>query len=313
MREIKSNYYNEELKKRYIEEKERVLSVSSNYIDVQFRKVSEMETELNKDVSNFTVYEITEYYKLLGIASFESLYCLNSTFSLYTQFCLENSLVKDNQNHFLECTKEILMGCLNKAVFDKKIVNRRTVLEWVDQLPNPKDQFILLSLFEYGKSKDFRDIVYAKPKDVGDNTLKLLDRTVSISTKLNSIIDDCITEDVYHAITGNGKKDMPLVDHGYIVKSYPNQNIGLSDFQKGRNIYISCKRIFSYLGVGDWMTPNAIAESGKIYMIKEEAKKLNISPVEYIFSTNIQKVEHQFGTKIVSSVFIQKYNDHLTA
>ena len=192
MKDIEAKYYNEELKKRYIKEKEKILSVSSNYIDVQFRKSSEMEYELNKDISNWTTYEIIEYYKILNMTSYESLLCVNSTLSQYTQFCLENSLVKDNQNHYLEMTKDLLADCINKAILEKKIVERETVLRWVEELPNPRDQFILLSLFEYGKSKDFKDIVYARPQDIQGNKLKLSNRTVNISDKLINIINNCI-------------------------------------------------------------------------------------------------------------------------
>lgn len=312
MREIEANYYNEELKKRYINEKEKILSVGSNYIDVQFRKTSEMEHELNKDVSNWTLYEIVEYYKILNLSSYESLLCLNSIFSKYTQFCLENSLVRDNQNHYLECTKELLASCINKAILDKKIIDRKTIIKWIDELPNSKDQFILLSLFEYGKSKDFKDIVYAKPNDADGNKLKLSNRTVKISDKLVSIIRDCIHENNYYSITGRGTKVMPLTDYGYIVKSYPNQNMSLSDFQKGRNIYISCQRMFDYLGIGSYMSPNSIAESGKLYMIKEKAKELNIPAIDYIYSDNIKEVETQFGFNLVRSIYIKKYNEYLT-
>ena len=311
MREIEAKYYNEELKKRYISEKEQMLSVSSNYIDVQFRKTAETEYELNKDVSNWTIYEIIEYYKLLNVTSLESLMCINSTLSQYTQFCLENSLVKDNQNHFLECTKDLLLECINKAILNKKIINEETVLKWTEELPNPKDQFILLSLFEYGKSKDFKDIVYAKPEDVDGNKLKLLDRTVNISNKLKSIISDCIEEDKYYSISGEGKKTMPLIDHGYVIKSYPNQNIYGSDFQKGRNIYITCQRIFNYLGVGQWMSPNSVAESGKLNMIKVRSQELNLTPIQYLYSDNIEEVEKQYGFTIVRSVFKKKYNEYL--
>lgn len=311
MREIEAIYYNEELKKRYLNEKEKSLAVSSNYIDVQFRKTSELEYELDKDASNWTFYEIVEFYKLLNVVSFESLLCLNSTLSQYTQFCLENSLVRDNQNHYLECTKEVLSGCINKAILDKKIVERETILKWIDELPNPKDQFILLSLFEYGKSKDFKDIVYAQSKDVHGNKLKLSDRTVNISSKLAGIIENCLTEDIYYSITGKGTKVMPLINYGYIIKSYPNQNMSLSDFQKGRNIYISCQRMFGYLGVGEWMSPNAIAESGKLYMIKERAKELNMSPIDYVYSEHIKEVEMQFGCSITRSVYVKKYGQYL--
>ena len=309
--EDKVVYYNKELKQRYITEKEKMLSISSNYIDVQLRKVAEIEYELDKDVSNWTLYEIIEYYKILNIFSYESLLCLNSIFSQYTQFCLENNLVKDNQNHFLECTHEVLNGCLNKAILNKRIVDRNTIIKWVEELPNPKDQFILLSLFEFGKSKDFKDIVFAKRSDINGNKMKLYNRTVIISKKLQNIIEDCITEDFYYSMTGKGIKKMPLTDYGFIVKSYPNQNIDLSDFQKGRNIYISCQRIFDYLGVGQWMTANAISESGKLYMIYERSKELGMTPLEYIYSTYSTEVENQFGFKFIKSVYIKKYNEYL--
>lgn len=307
----KAVVYNEELKKRYIKEKEQTLSVSTNYISNKFRKTSEIEFELDKDLSNWTLYEITEYYKLLNLTSYESLLCLNSIFSQYTQFCLENNLVRDNQNHYLECTTDILIGCLNRAMFNKRVIDRETILQWVEQLPNPKDQFVLLGLFEFGKSKDFKDIVYAKPEDVNGNQLKLENRTVEISYKLAEIIDDCIAEDHYYGISGKSSKVMPLADHGYIVKSYPNQNIDLSDWQKGRNIYISCKRMFTYLGVDKWMSPNAVAESGKLHMIKERARELNISPKEYIYSDHVKEVETQYNFKMVPSIFVKKYNEYL--
>lgn len=311
--QIEANYYNKELKYRYIQEKEESLSVTSNYIDVQFRKAADAEYELDKDVSNWTTYEIIEYYKLLNVTSYESLLCLNSIFSQYTQFCLENSLVKDNQNHYLECSKEILSSCINKAILDKKLIDRETVLKWTDELPNPKDQFILLSLFEYGKSKDFKDIVSIKHIDLNEenNTLKLTDRTVSISDKLINIIKDCKTEDTYYSISGKGVKKMPLVDYGYIVKSYPNQNMDLSEFQKGRNIYIACQRIFDYLGVGKYMSPNDLSESGKLYMLKEKAKENNITPMQYLYSEDIKDVEKQYGFSMVRSVYAKKYGEYL--
>lgn len=311
MKETEAIYYNEELKKRYIREKEKTLSINSSYIDIQFRKASEQEYELDKDLSNWTQYEIVEFYKMLNIATYESLLWLNSILSQYTQFCLENCLVRDNQNHYLECTKEVLAGCINKAILCKKIIDRETVIEWIDILPNPKDQFILLSLFEYGKSKDFKDIVYAEPKGAEGNKLKLLDRTVDISDRLKDIIENCIKEDTYYSISGKGVKIMPLVYHGYIVKSYPNQNMELSDFQKGRNIYMSCQRMFSFLGVGQWMTPNCVSESGKLHMIKKRAKEIGIEPCKYVYSDYIKEVEMQFGCTIIKSVYIKKYNEYL--
>jgi hypothetical protein len=45
--------YNKEHKERFMAERE-----NREYLECQFKKVSFMEFELNKDVSNFTFYEI---------------------------------------------------------------------------------------------------------------------------------------------------------------------------------------------------------------------------------------------------------------
>ena len=231
MKSIDAIYYNEELKKRYLDEKGKY-TITNNYIDVQFRKSSEMEYEIDKDVSNWTVYEIIEYYKLLNITSLEVLVCLNSILSQYCQFCLENNLVIDNQNHFLECTKDVLSNCINKAILEKKIISKETVSKWVDELPNPKDQFILLGLFEFGKSKDYKDIVNARLDNLDEKNkkLQLSDRKVNVSNKLINIMHNCQGENTYYSISGLGIKVMPLIDYGFVVKSYPNQNMDLSDY-----------------------------------------------------------------------------------
>ena len=82
--------YNKEHKERFIAERD-----NKSYLECQFKKVSFMEFELNKDVSNFTFYEIIEYYKLLNTCSLEYLRVLNSQFSLYTQWCLQQNLVNE--------------------------------------------------------------------------------------------------------------------------------------------------------------------------------------------------------------------------
>ena len=309
---VEYKFYNEDLKKQYIEEKSKEVIISSNYLECQFNKTSKMEEELGKDLSNFTVYEITEYYKMLNASSFDTLFVMNSQFSMYTQWCLQKNLVKDNQNHFLEITLEYLRDCLNKALFNMKFVNRETVENWVDQLPNPKDQFVLLGLFEGLKGKDFCELSRLKPKDVKGNIATLCTgREIVLSKKLVKIINDCVIEDQYYSISGNGTKVMPLLNKGYVIKDYPNAIADVSDFQRGRKIYNSVSRILNYFDVGDFMTANSIAESGKLHMIKERAKELDLSCRDYIYSNHIEEVEKKFNYKIVRSMFWLKYEDYL--
>ena len=309
---VEYNFYNPELKIQYIEEKSNEVIIPNNYLECQFNKTSKMEEELDKDLSNFTVYEIVEYYKMLNISSFDTLFVMNSQFSMYTQWCLQKSLVKDNQNHFLEMTLEHLKDCLNKILVDMKVVSRETVLNWGEQLPNPKDQFVLLGLFEGLKGKDFCELSKLRPENINGNIATLYTgREIELSDQLIKIIHDCVLEDKYYSITGNGTKVMPLVDKGYVIKDYPNARGDVSDFQLGRKVYNSITRILNYFDVLDFMTANSIAESGKLHMIKERAKELGLSCKDYIYSNYIEEVEKKFNSKIVRSIFWLKYEDYL--
>ena len=304
--------FNKELKERYIQEKSESVTLPSNYLECQFNKVEKTEQELNKDVCDFTAYEIIEYYKILNISSLESLAVMNSHFSMYTQWCLQNNIVKDNQNHFLEIDLEQIKKCINKIMFKKKIVSREQIISWCDQLPNPKDQLVILGLFEGMKGKDFSDFVNLRPQDVHGNKLKLFDgRELIVSNKLLKYIKESIKETIYYSSSGGQQKVMPLVDKGYVIKSYPNTKEGTSAFAKGRIIYNSISRSLNYVGVLDFMSANSIFESGKIDMIKRRSKELGISAKNYVYSSHIKEVEKKYNCKIVRSVFWIKYEDYL--
>lgn len=305
--------YNEECKKRFISERYEESILPKNYLECQFEKVSSMEEKLNKDVSNFTFYEITEYYKLLNVSSVASLIVMNSQFSLYTQWCLQQNLVNDGQNHFLEMRREDYNNCINKALFDSKVVTREIVLGWVDQLPNPKDQFILLALFEGIKGKDFCELVNLRPEDINGNTVNLCTgRKFEISNRLLNIIEDCKEEKIYYSTSGKGKKTMPLIDRGYIIKNYPNIKEDVSDFQRGRVVYNSIQRSIQYLSVYPNVTANNIYESGKLDMIKRRSEELGISCTDFIYKKyKIKEIEEKYCCTILPQTYIMKYKDYL--
>lgn len=303
--------YNEEYKRRFIAERNEEAILPMNYLNLQFEKVSEMETRLNKDVCNFTYYEILEYYKLLNTSSTNLLRVLNSQFSIYTQWCLQQNLVIDAQNHFLEIRTSDYEKCMSKVLFNKQIIPASIIMEWVNELSNPKDQFILLGLFEGIKGKDFCELANLRPEDVQGNTAKLCTgREVIISNKLRYIIDNCITEKFYYPI--NGKRKAQLVDNGFVIKEYCNVADNQSDFQRGRTIYTTISKIFKYFDVYPVVKANSVYESGKIDMIKRCSKELGISNIEFINSDYIEKVEKQYNCIFrTKAEWINKYKDYL--
>ena len=301
--------FNEERKIRFIEERKDEVVLPNNYLEVQFNKIENMETELDKDVCDFTAYEIKEYYKMLGLASIESLMVMNSQLTLYTNWCLQHNLVIDNQNHFLELTYDMLNDCINKALLDMKIVTRETVLSWISILENPKDQFIILALFEGIRGKENCELAQLKPQDINGNTVSLCTgRTIEVSNKLIDIIEDCVSAEVYSTPTG---KEFQLIDKGYVIKDFCNIKDEVDDYQIGRRIYNSIRRTIKIFDRSNIVTANSIVESGKLAMIKKRSAELGISPKEYICSDHIKEVEAQYDCTIVDTVYLRKYKDYL--
>lgn len=304
--------YNEEYKRRFISERNDKTILPKNYLENLFERAAIAENEYGKDVCNFTVYEIIEYYKTLNISSVESISVINSQFVAYTQWCLQNNLVTDNQNHFLEMKFEHFKSCTNKALFDMKMVSRKIILEWVDGMQNPRDQFILLGLFEGIKGQDFCELTKLRPKDIDGNIATLCTgRKVKISNKLISIIEDCIDTVTYFSVSGKEVKTMPLVDRGYIIKDYPNMKEDTSDFQHGRKVYNTLKRFLQSIDMFPLISANSIYESGKLDMIKQRSSELGMTCKEYIYSEYIKEVEEKYDCTIIKRIYIIKYEDYL--
>ena len=50
--------YNDEIKRRYIKEKESTTNMPEGYLERQFNKSEDFENRLKKDISNFTMLEV---------------------------------------------------------------------------------------------------------------------------------------------------------------------------------------------------------------------------------------------------------------
>ena len=305
--------FNEETKRRFIAERNDEVILPVNYLIREFNEVAAIEEKLQKDLCDFTLYEIKEYYKMLNTSSVNRLQVLTSQFSTYTQWCLQQNLVKDNQNHFLEL-KGGYNDCINVALLNEKIVSRETVLKWANECINAKDAFILLALFEGICGKEFCEIVNLRPEDVNGNIATLCDgRSIEISKELISLIDKCVEEDTYYGKEDDNRvqKVYKLIDNGYVVKDFPNIKLSVDEFYRGRRVYYSIKRSMKDQGKENIIRSSNIVESGKIDMIKKRSLELGMSAVDYIYSKNITEVEKKYGCRIYPSSYIIKYRNYL--
>jgi len=306
--------YNENIKTRYIQEKENTTSTPKGYLNRQFNKTESFEERFGKDICNFTVYEIIDLYKTLNISSLDSLVVLNSHLSLYTQWCIQHNLVTDCQNHFLEIDNNSLINYINTAVFEKSIITKSTLYGWISQLDNVSDAFIMLALFEGIKGKEFCELVNLKMSDFNGNKVKLCTgRELTVSDKLVSLAEESDSTMIYYSVTAGKKKKTSFLDEDLIIKNYPNCK-DTDSFYQGRRIYRRLLRNFESMGVSKWMRPNSLVDSGKIDFINTRSKELGITALEYIYDPECVKefdYRYEYDMTRLRVSFIKKYKEYL--
>lgn len=301
---------NEDRKERYYEFKLKTTVNNIAPIQAQMKRVSQFENTYGKDLCDFNIEEILEMYKLLSYTSFDALLVVNSTLVQYTDWCMSENLVINGQNNYRMLTSNMIMQLLNKTLVAHQIVTRDTVLNWIKELTNPRDKFIVLSIFEFGKSKcNFEDTVYARIEDIDTFSHKMKlhsGRIVDVSDELIQIAkESAITLNVMPPYTNKYK----LEETGTIIKKpkkRENTPAGL-----GRDVYSCLKKALDSIDV-KCISANSIHLSGEIHMIKRLAKKYEISCEEVLKKREYySEVEYQYGSSIRPSLFLKKYGNYL--
>lgn len=304
--------YNQELKERYRKEKESYTTVSTYYFSSLFKRTEPFEESLNKDISNFTTYEIINMYKTLAIMSLDTIATMNSNLSMYTQWCIQENLVNDYQNHFLEIDRDMMVSFVNKLAMDKKIVSRKQIIEWCQQLSNPSDSFCLLGLFEGIRGGGYLELAFAKMEDFHDNTFIAYNgREIKVSSTLIEYAEQSNETLDYQSISKNMVKEVTLSENGRIIKDYPNVRRSESLPVLRRRTQSRLARIFNYIGILEYMNGNDIRMSGIVEMSNNRSKELGISGKEYIYGIGIEEIKKQYDFKVVPSMFIDKFGEYL--
>ena len=303
--------YNADQKRRYISSRGKDMLTEEGHLEQMFNRIEQFENRLGKDLSTFTVKEIMEVYKMLNVSSVGVLKVLNSYYSSYTSWCLKENLVSDNQNHFLEMTLLLFEKCINKNKLKKYIWTRDEIYQYVDALPNARDKFCILSVFELGVYKESEAQVKIRIEDLSPSGLRLFDgRIVNISDKFREIIYDAAQEDSYKLITG-AEKVISLYNEGYVYKrTAVRKEVGEDNILSRRSISFKklLKAIVVYLK-SPGANPSTISDSGKIDMILRRSEELGISSKEYILNFS-DEIVHQFGRKVQTG-FVINYKDIL--
>ena len=302
--------YNEETKLRYKTEKEATTVVPENAIRLDFQKTATFEEQLDKDVYNFTVYEILNMYKTWSSKSIDTLYVINNRLKQYTQWALEQNLVIDSQNHYLEINRDMLMGCVNIIAQQNRLISREQILAWCSRLSNPSDKFILLGLYEGLNGKDYMDFWNASIDDIDkkQKTIQVERGIVPISEDLIEYAEESNNTLELYPMSGDMERISKLIENGKIIKKKNNAKYN-DPFHNKKNIYIAIVRACKFLGIDRWYNTRQAIESGTINFIKQGMAQYELGFHDYLWSDHLKEVEYQYNRKIVRSSFYTKYKN----
>jgi len=303
--------YNEELKKKYIEDnKFRNLNLEKQ-CEVLFKRCQPYEERLNKDISCFSTLEIIECFKSFNTVSLESLMNAKSQYKIYTDWCINHegtniTVETKYQNHFREVNLEMLKRCLNYYLMTKRVITRDYILNNWDVLLNPVEKFIMLGIFEgIGANtniayKDFEGLTIDN-FDTKTHKLKLKDRLINFSNELYQVAKESAdaTELLVYAKSGRemhirltSDRDGLIVKPACNAKSFDYRNILLKKMQKIKDAFDN------YI-----ITLQLLKESGRIEMIN----KLVATGMTIEDALSDKEVVNTYGAVTAKKRYISNY------
>ena len=267
--------YNSEFKERYLNEnEERNASLKLN-VDLLFRRIEDTESRLEKDLYNFSVKEILNYYKSLCTPSLESLMVMNNQYKLYTAYALNNGLVSDNQNHYDEIDVVQLNQCVNMALAQDKVITEKELLDIIktDIIENVSEKFMCLALFEGICGKECVELTSLRYEDF-DRTSKTValctGRVVEVSELLIDLAEESSKEYEYNTST-NGKCRSYHLDDPRCIKRLAN-SISDEPIRRQKTIRRRLDKIKSATGCNAFGI-GSLQESGRLEMVRKLREK----------------------------------------
>lgn len=267
--------YNEERKLEYIK-----IAMQSNVHNEQiyrkrFAQSEKFERELDKDICEWSVNEIINFYQSQLFNSLEFLLIVHSAYNRYASWCLANLMISDSQNHFTEINREILNAkCINNAYLQRGITTREELLGLLetDYIRNHFEKFLALGLFEGIGGKHLAEFQQLTMDDFHENTLILPNRTLQVSDELIHYAQLASTEYIYYSYS-DGHADSSFNEHdNRILKTKP----GASDLQGygwNHKINTIMRRVSRNNEDSPVYNVSNLAESGRLEMLRDFMRK----------------------------------------
>jgi len=309
--------YNKERKETYINfiKDTGILEGGIKYLSLKFEQCSPFEEKLEKDICDWSVTEIINFYQSMISRSLESLLVVNSQYAKYTTWCLENAFVNDSQNHFLEIDREILnKKCVNRGYLISGIVSRHELINLINnenRVKNAYERFIILGIFEGiggDANNNFQNLTM---KNIRRNMIYLPDgRNLRISKELVEYAKQA--SETYERETYSKTKPQirpfDLNDERIVKIAGYQKELSYAGFR--HKIQMLLDSIKEYNDDLPIFSTSMLFESGRIEMIKNFMKKENIEAIKAI-EIHRDEIGKRYSKIHAISRYCDKWSDFL--
>lgn len=316
---------NEDRKERYIKYRQELFGgedTCERVVVNLFKEIERFEKEYNKDCADFLYPEIMNFYKYLGTYSVNTLMNLNSQLSNYTSWCINEHLVKDNQNHYSEIRPADLSSVVNPAKLRKQYLTRDDVLKICNTMPETRYKVMFLCLFEGIKGDQYREIYDLTRDDLrGNNMVYIKDRgkAIEVSPQLYHWMEQSVNDfetTSEHFRKGTITHQFDPSERDKVVKIRKEGGIDLDEGDRAQKkiTYLLSKALKEYTGDIDTrgIKPTTFNDSGIVHFILERAKENYETPMQYFESpAAIREIKDRFGRRIIRTIFLTGFGDYL--
>lgn len=192
--------YNEELKRRFVEENYSNLGTRERYLKV-FKRTFEFEDKLQKDIYNFNLEEIKDVLNSLSSVSHATVGSTKSILSKYINWAIREGLVNSVINvvdQYID--KDELSKMVSKLAQEFRFLkNKDELYSLINACENAQDAAIFVMSF-YGLKAE--DMVNLTIDDIEGNTIKVGSRKIELDERFMQVIHETYNQTIY--VKNNG-------------------------------------------------------------------------------------------------------------
>lgn len=259
-----------------------------------FNRAAILEDLFGKDLCEFSQNEINDMYAYLSYKTETKYGQVNREYKIYTAWCMEKGFCSVN-NYELYTMKDFSQF-INREMQSERFVTREQLLNAIKSLQNPRDQFIMLAVFEFGKSPEYKNIIEFRLSDINEKagTVRLPSgHTVNISSELINIAYQSSEENTYYKATSEGTLELKTIGEGDVFK-VAKYGKDINGSQMVKRVAKIIKRNAQFSGLNEDVSGTTLMESGIFEFIRKRCADINMSYREYIYSDMYSEIKKQY-------------------